>query len=143
MGEDKIKRAIPFSYQVVIIVGFIVVFYQLYSLSTSIYNESTVDQYNREQRQEISKLYDDLQLKKKQYILTSLNSFFEKGGKEINKLNPGEKEIIIHEHDTERLFVENNAAEEMLEETSPQQVDPYVASLPVSRQWLYFFFQVK
>ena len=144
MSNEKFGRSIPLSYQVVIIVGFMVIFYQLFSLSSSIYNDSSVDDYNSKQRQEIEHMQQERQQKKKLYSLTGRPSFYEKGGKEMNKLNDGEQEIILHDFETEKLMVTNNITKEAEEEKENSgEVPTYVATLPVYKQWLYYFFEVR
>lgn len=143
--STKPHRSIPLNYQLVIIIGFIAVFYQLFSLSKSIYNDTSVDRYNERERQEIERHYEETVQKKKSYVLKSFDSFWEREGKETkNLINDGEVPIVIHGHDTEKLIAENNVAEETLAaEMEAQQLDPFIASMPVSKQWMYFFFEIR
>ncbi|OIO52272.1 hypothetical protein COT40_01080 [Candidatus Peregrinibacteria bacterium CG08_land_8_20_14_0_20_41_10] len=92
------KKTVPLGWRIFIIMGIVVICYQIFSLATSIYNDYQVDQ-NIEKFKAVNR---DLELEKKQkqkeYLYALLRSSQEKLKKEnFGEVFPGEQVIIVPE----------------------------------------------
>ncbi|QQR83551.1 hypothetical protein IPJ72_07280 [Candidatus Peregrinibacteria bacterium] len=124
------KRS-PFTLQLMIIGGLMVVLYLFFSLTTLLYRDYKIDQNIKSFEQEIDHLAQLAYQKPKDVQYFESTQFRDLYAKEsLNLLNPGEKLIIIPR---ETSVVKNEPAKNTLQETS-------ITQLPLHYQWWEYFF---
>lgn len=98
--------------QTVIIVGFITIGYMLFNLAISVYNDYQVNLRLEQYAEENERIARDNLNKKEEYAYFNSDLFKDKYAKEnLNKLQPGEKVIVLPEK-TENIFAERPLFEE-------------------------------
>lgn len=120
--------------QTVIIVGFLIIGYMLFNLAISVYNDYQVNLRLESYSAENARIARDNLNKKEEYAYFNSELFKDKYAKEnLNKLQPGEKMIILPEK------TENVLAEKPLVEEHEVKVERMIL-LSNREQWKAYFF---
>ncbi len=120
--------------QTIIIIGFVIIGYMLFNLAISVYNDYQVNLRLERYLEENEKIAADNLNKQEEYAYFNSALFKDKYAKEnLNKLQPGEKMIVLPEA-SENLFSENPIIEE--KEAKIERV----MLLSNREQWKKYFF---
>ncbi len=120
--------------QTIIIIGFVIIGYMLFNLAISVYNDYQVNLRLERYLEENENIAADNLSKQEEYAYFNSDLFKDKYAKEnLNKLQPGEKMIVLPEK-TESIFEENpimNEKENKIER---------IMLLSNREQWKEYFF---
>lgn len=120
--------------QTVIVIGFVIIGYMLFNLAISVYNDYQVNLRLENYLAENERIAEDNLKKQEDYAYFNSELFKDKYAKEnLNKLQPGEKVIVLPEK-TENVF----STEGIIEEKE-QKIDRIIL-LSKREQWKEYFF---
>lgn len=123
-----------FTFQLIVLGGFIFFFYMFFALATSIYRDYKLESEIQKFEAEINNLADNAYQKPEDVDFFASIEYKDRYAKEsLGLLNPGEKLIIIPE---EERIIEVGPVELMTEKVIPLSV----LSMNNSRQWWEYFF---
>jgi len=123
-----------FTFQLMVIGGFVFFFYMFFALATSIYRDYKLESEIQRFEQDINKLADLAQQKPEDVDYFASEEYKDRYAKEnLNLLNPGEKLIIIPE---EERVVEQGPVELMTDKFDPLSI----VGKTNATQWREYFF---
>ena len=123
-----------FTFQLVVIGGFVFFFYMFFALATSIYRDFKLESEIEKFEQDINNLADMAQQKPEDVTYFASIEYKDRYAKEsLGLLNPGEKLIIIPE---EELVVEQGPVELQTQKYDPKMV---LGKTKPQQWWAYFF----
>lgn len=153
MSTRNYSRNVSFTYQVIIIMGFFILFLQLYALASSMYRDSQLNEQIKEFRVDNEKKKTEIANKKIEYISTQLDATQIRYAKESeDKLYKDEQMKIINNSDE---LAHNNVQDISesptfatptsllsLEDDEEEQVKE-IKKQPKIGQWKYYFFHIE
>lgn len=117
----------------ILIIEFVLVFYMLYAICTSVYRSYQIDQHIAEFEKENQRILEENQRLVSDYEYYSSQAYKEKIAKQnFGLINPGEKVIIIPD---ENIIAKSE--EEVLQQKTARKWE----RLPNTRKWWAFFFR--
>ncbi|KKP37597.1 hypothetical protein A2483_01940 [Candidatus Peregrinibacteria bacterium RIFOXYC2_FULL_33_13] len=120
------------SAKIVILLGFILILYMLYALTTKIYDNYLIDQHIKTFTTKNKNLLSENSKKLEDYQYYTSDAYIEKTAKQsLSLINPGEKVIIITENSNPTL-----PESELLESEKIERMK----KMPNYKKWWNFFF---
>ncbi len=127
----KDKRRYSVTIQTIIIVGFCIIMYELFLITTSAYKDYKLTKYFKESKKENNILKDKNLNSKKDLLYFSSPQFRDKYAKQnLGKLKTGEK-IIVFSEVKANIFYDNY---------EEKKYERDITALPKTDQWYIYFF---